>query len=236
MLRALFFSASALAAGLLLNVNCSAEPDRPQANPAADRQYPANAPSVSRARAGRSNVSDDIAVQALHNFGACVVANTPQGARETLAMDYRTAEYQRKIRALAKGHADGRCMLSYSRLAASQTLIAGAMAEALIKSDFRPSDLSRELSYDPGRALIEARSPLERMALCSVMKAPDAILKLFSTEPATSDEQAAMKPVTDVLADCLTKDVRLDINIPAARALLALAAWRIAKTPMVSKP
>ena len=232
MVRALLLSAAFLTGALTLSAPGLAGQLRPEQNPTPATQYPT--PSFAPPTNHASHVSGDIRVQAVHNYGACIVANTPQGAREALTMDFRGADYKRKIRALAQGHSDGRCMLNFSRLAANQTLLAGAMAEALIKTDVREADLPRRLAYDPARQLIQARSPLEEMALCAVMKAPDATLRLFGTKPATSEEQAAMKPITGLLSDCLKKDVKLTIDGPAIRSLLALAAWRIATTPQMA--
>jgi hypothetical protein len=62
------------------------------------------------------------------------------------------------------------------------------------------------------------------------MKAPEATAKLFATEPATPEETKAMQPLGEVLTDCLQKGMQLQMNKPALRAVLALAAWRIVTT------
>jgi hypothetical protein len=174
---------------------------------------------------------DPFEVQAIHNFGACIVGTTPEGARRVLALDYRTSEYQRKLRELAKGHDDSRCLLGGWRYQFAPSLLAGAMAEALLKSDVKDPEMVRRLAYDPARPGIEARGPLEEMALCVVMKDPQAIAALFATEPATAQENQAIAPIGGVLPDCLRKDMKVELNKPGLRSLLALAAWRIATTP-----
>ena len=169
----------------------------------------------------------DLAVEAMHNFGACVVAQTPAGAREVLAMDYRSKAYAEKLRAIAKGH--GRCAPGHD-LRFGRVLFAGAMAEALLKSDVKPNAMIHLLAYDQSRPAIESRSPSETMALCTVLKAPDASARLFATDPATPEEAKAVQDLGPTLTECLRKDRRMTLNRPGLRAILALAAWRIATT------
>ena len=172
---------------------------------------------------------DALAAQAMHNFGACVVDQTPQGARELLAMDYRSKPYQKKLQAMAQGH--GRCAPN-SRLRFNGVLFAGALAEELLKTDVKAADLPKRLAFDAARETIPARSPTETMALCTVLKAPDASITLFGTEPATHEEGQALRALVPVMTECLTKDMKVEANGPALRSILALAAWRIAMTPV----
>lgn len=175
--------------------------------------------------------SDSLAIKALHDFGACIVEESPKGAAEQLlAMDFRTEDYQKRLRAMTKGHA--RCLVPNWQLKTNGSLlIAGAMAEALLKSDVPPAELPQRLAYDPARPAIPARSQIETMALCTVLKAPQTASELLETEPASKDESAAMAPIGPVLGECLKKEMKVSLNPPALRALLALAAWRIASTP-----
>jgi hypothetical protein len=168
-----------------------------------------------------------LATQAMHNFGACVAEETPKGARELLAMDFRTKDYERKMRAVAKGHE--RCVPG-SRIAFDRVLFAGAMAEALVESDVKRDELPQRLAFDPARSVIAARSPTEAMALCTVLNAPAATAALFETGPASAEEVKALRPLGPVLGECLKKDLKVELNKPALRSLLALAAYRIVTT------
>ena len=212
--------AAVLAAAALATAASGADPMRPQQDPTPHHQYPAL----------RDYVSDPLEVQAAHNFGACIVSYTPEGARQVLSMDFRTPEYARKLHELAMGHND-RCLLGGWRYKFTGSLVAGAMAEALLKASGRQADLPKELAFDPARQPIDARGPLEEMALCAVMKDPQEAVRIFDTEPATAAEAEAMKPMTDVLTRCLKKDAQVELNKPGIRALLALAAWRVVNTP-----
>ncbi|HEY6663179.1 MAG TPA: hypothetical protein VIZ66_09665 [Sphingomicrobium sp.] len=173
---------------------------------------------------------DDLAVQAVHNFGACIVRETPTGAVEqVLALDYQSEEYQKQLRAMAKGHE--RCIVGGWQLGSSQVLIAGAMAEALLKTEVKANEMPQRIAFDPKRATITARSPTETMALCTAFQAPQATVRLLETEPTSKEETAAVGTIAPVLTQCLKKDTQLTVNKPALRALLALAAWRIVTTP-----
>ena len=176
-----------------------------------------------------ANTPEDVAIQALHNFGACIVDRSPKGARELLAMDFRSPEYQKRLHAYATGH--DYCIPFNGRLASSELLLSGALAEALLKIEARPAELPQDLAFSPAREPIPARSETEAMALCTVLNAPQATAHIFDTEPATSEEVAAMKPIGGVLGECLKKDAKMTLNKPALRSLLALAAWRIVNTP-----
>jgi hypothetical protein len=224
MTRVMLFSA-ALVAGLAFAASVSADPVRPVQDPAPAFQYP---PAADR---HADYVPDPFEVQAIHNFGACIVGTTPEGARRVLALDYRTSEYKKSLHSLAEGHDDSRCLLGGWRYKFAPTLLAGAMAEALLKSDMKDDELPQRLGHDSAREPIEARGPLEKMALCTVMQAPGAVLNLFKTEPASDRERAAMKPVDEALSDCLPKGTQVTLNGPAVRSLVALAAWRVANTP-----
>jgi hypothetical protein len=179
--------------------------------------------------AAAASQPDDLSVQAVHNFGACIVEQTPQGAREALALDFRTPEYQRKLRAVAKGHV--RCVAPWGLLRASRILVAGALAEALLKTDVKQADLPKRLAFDAARPPIQARDATEAMALCTVLHGPQATADLLRTELATPEEKRASEALTPLLKQCLTSDTVVNLNRPALRSLLALAAWRIASRP-----
>jgi hypothetical protein len=186
------------------------------------------------ALAAAANInSDGLAVQAVHNLGSCIVNQLPSGAAEQLlAMDYRSAEYEKKLRGMIKGH--GRCLNPGDRISLSGVLGAGAIAEAVLNEHVKTDEMPQRLAYDPARPAIPARSPTETMALCTVLTAPQATARLLATTPATPEESAALSTISPVLVDCLKKDVKLTVNKPALRALLALAAWRIASTPKLA--
>ena len=180
-----------------------------------------------------SNTPESVAIQAVHNFGSCVVSRTPEGAREVLALDYNSADYEKRMRRYIKGH--DYCIPFNGRVGASGVLFAGGVAEALLKNDIKADLLPQRLTFDANRQPIAARGPAEAMALCTVFEAPETTAKIFATDPATAEETEAMKPLGAVLPKCLKKDMTLNLNKPALRSLLALAAWRIVTTPRAAQ-
>ena len=167
--------------------------------------------------------SDDLSVQAMHNFGACVVRTTPAGAEEVLAMDFRTEAYQKKLRRLAKGH--GRCTRSRTELKFNGVLFAGAMAEALVE-ERKGGVIAASQPASP----LAARSPLENMALCTVVTSPAEVSKLLATDVTTAEEHTAIEALSPTLNACLSGADKAEINKVGLRSVLALAAWRIASS------
>ncbi|MFL6777419.1 MAG: hypothetical protein ACJ8E8_00045 [Sphingomicrobium sp.] len=169
--------------------------------------------------------ADDLSIEALHNFGACVVLMTPAGAEEVLAMDFRTDEYRESLRRLARGH--GRCTLPRTELKFNGVLFAGAMAEALLE---QPGGkvLRRLSAADDLAAPLAARSPLEAMALCGVITRPAAVGRLLEAEVTSEAENEAVEALMPTLNACLVGADKAELNRPALRSVMALAAWRIA--------
>lgn len=168
--------------------------------------------------------TNTLAVQAIHNYGACAAERTPRAARAILAMDYRTKEYGERMKRFAEGH--GYCAPG-SSLAFDGVLFAGAVAEQLLESGRRPDQIPALLAIVPNPPL-EARSETEMMALCTVRTAPAEAASLFKQPVGSKEEIEAFKAIGPKLVACLGKDQKLEINRPGLRSVLALAAWRIA--------
>jgi hypothetical protein len=168
--------------------------------------------------------ADELSLEAMHNFGACVVRTTPAGAEEVLAMDFRTDEYREKLSRLAKGH--DRCTRPRTELKFNGVLFAGAMAEALLEEPGRRV-LTRLSAAEDLAAPVAARSPLEAMALCGVITRPAAVGRLLESDVASDKEAEAIEALSPTLSACLTGADKAELNAPAMRSIVALAAWRI---------
>jgi hypothetical protein len=168
--------------------------------------------------------ADELSLEAMHNFGACVVRMTPAGAEEVLAMDFRTDEYREKLSRLAKGH--DRCTRPRTELRFNGVLFAGAMAEALLEEPGRRV-LTRLSAAEDLAAPVAARSPLEAMALCGVITRPAAVGRLLESDVASDKEAEAIEALSPTLSACLTGADKAELNVPAVRSIVALAAWRI---------
>ncbi len=168
--------------------------------------------------------SEPLAVQAIHNYGICVAERSPRAAEELLGLDFRTDEYGDRLRRFARGH--GNCIPA-GRLGFSRVLFAGAVAEQLLEKRVSERQLPAVLASVPNPPL-QARDEVEMMALCTVRRAPAEIASLLE-QPVTSEEEAkAVQALSPTLGACLAKDQTLQVNRPGLRAILALAAWRIA--------
>lgn len=178
------------------------------------------------AAAAAPNGNDEQSLIALRDMGWCIVGETPWSVREVLAMDYRTPEYSRKVKDLGSG-VGGRCIHRASVLSSSGVLFAGSLAEAMLKANVKRKELPKRIAYDPTRQPIEARSPGEEMSLCAALQAPDLTAALLQTQPATREETQAVQQIAPVLSRCLKQGTQVEMNKPAIRAMLALAAWRI---------
>ncbi|HKT16180.1 MAG TPA: hypothetical protein VJR87_12340 [Allosphingosinicella sp.] len=172
--------------------------------------------------------SDPLAAQAMQNLGTCIVAFTPKGAREVLEMDYNTPAYRQRLHRLLDGHQ--RCVPG-SSIGSQQLLFAGSIAEALIRAEVKSKQLASRLEVQPGQGMIVARSPTEAMALCTVVAAPQQSSVLLSTEAGSAQEQAALAPLIPFMTNCSPTGLHLTANRSSLRALIALAAWRVASAP-----
>lgn len=168
--------------------------------------------------------AEDLALEAMQNFGACVVQMTPAGAEEVLAMDFRTDEYRKKLARLAKGH--DRCTRPRTELKFNGVLFAGAMAEALLEQPGQR--VLTRLSAADELSPIAPRSALEAMALCSVATRPAAVGRLLESGVASKQEAEAMEALSPTMTACLSGADKAELNVPAVRSIVALAAWRVA--------
>lgn len=168
-----------------------------------------------------------LAAQAMYNFAGCVVENSRSGVVKLLAKDYRTEEYREDIRKMAKGH--DRCTPG-NKLGFSGLIFAGNLAEHLLTNRFADAALSADLARDRSETPIEARSTTEAISMCIVMRAPKESVALFRTEVMSDAEKAVLTAIAPQLPNCVKQGTQFKTNRSGLRALLALAAYRIAVT------
>jgi hypothetical protein len=163
-------------------------------------------------------------IRALHDFARCVARNhwARSRAGEILAMDYRDAAAREALRAFVQER--GQCVAPFHALTTNNLLFAGAIAEAYLPRD---RELATLVAYDPARPVLQARSEIEVMSLCTVRAAPAPVAALFATAPATPEEAAALRALAPQLGQCLRAGAHSRVNGLEVRALLALAAWRL---------
>jgi hypothetical protein len=179
-----------------------------------------SAPVVAEPVAGHS--PEDLAVQAMHFYAACIVNQTPQGAREALALDSNSPEYHKKLVRLADGHKD-KCV-GGNNMRFNDVLLAGALAERLVQLyDAPPRFVPMIASSKP----IEAHNDMEVMAVCVTRAAPDKVWTLFATDPTSQAEIAALNAMSPTIVGCIKSGQKIALNKPGLRAVLAISAYRL---------
>ena len=171
-------------------------------------------------------VTDPAAIVALHQFARCVVERSPRAAESLIGRDYGSLDYGDVHRRIEREHGD--CAMG-EHPAFSGMLFAGGLAEALLERDHAPATLPALFAYDPSLPAIQARNESEVMALCTVRRAPRETAALLATDPESPAEAAAVRAVAAALPDCVRRGQPVRLNRPGLRALLALAALKLAR-------
>jgi hypothetical protein len=169
----------------------------------------------------------------LHGFSRCLAEKRSEEARAILAAGYDEARSRDALKKIASRGID---CAPVGRLKVSGILFAGAMAEALLQPLTRNGSLGERVALDPARPPVAARDEVEVMSLCTVRAAPEQVRSLFSSQAGSEAESEAIRAMSGQLTGCLGHDVRLVTNLPALRALLALAAWRLASNSAAVQP
>ena len=170
--------------------------------------------------AGRS--SEDVAIQAMHFYAACIVNQTPQGAREALALDSASSEYHKKLIRIAEGHKD-QCV-GGNNMRFNDVLLAGALAERLLQLYDAPP---RFVPMIASAKAIPAHDAMEVMAVCVTRTVPDKVWALFATDPTSQDEIAALNAMSPTIVGCIKSGQKIALNKPGLRAALAISAYRL---------
>jgi hypothetical protein len=176
--------------------------------------------------------SDDLSVQAMHNFAGCIADTTPKGAVEVLALDFRSPEYAKRLHRFSEGHADGRCLGGHIQY--NGVLLAGGMAERLLVEKMPANRFATAVAYDPAKAPIVARNAMELISICVLRAEPDKTYAIFGTDPTSADEAHTMQAIAPTLTNCIKAGQQVSLNKPGLRASLALAAYRLTQPEPVA--
>ena len=187
-------------------------------------------PAAAKPIAGQP--SDDLSIQAMHNYAACVADHTREGAIELLALDYRSPEYVKKVNRLAHG-TSGYCAPGQA-YRFSAVLFAGGLAERLMVEKLDAARLANLAAYDAAKAPIEARNPTELTAICVVRAEPAKTWAIFQSEPTSRGELDALQAIGPTLMGCVPSGTKMAFNKQGVRAMLALAAYRLSQLQAVA--
>ncbi len=163
-------------------------------------------------------------LRVLEDVAQCMARHWPAAVRELLLVDFRAAGAEQALRWFAATHPG--CAPA-GTLRVSGLLLAGGMAEALLRNQAGGGDLAARVARRPAEPAIRARDESEYMSLCAVRADPGEAAALFAARPASGEEMAIVRAIAARLAPCLAAGTTAHLNRPALRALLALAAYRL---------
>lgn len=169
-----------------------------------------------------SRVPTPAARAAIHAFGRCVVGNSRELAARTLRDDFTTQRYRSSLRLLSRNN-EG-CFRQSGGMRFSHLILAGAMAEALLKESSTP--LNTRLARAAASGPTPSFSLTDRVAVCTVRSVPDQVAALFATEPGGAGEDAAVATLVPVMRICAQGSAEIRGTAAGMRAMLATAAFR----------
>jgi hypothetical protein len=166
-------------------------------------------------------------IATVHLFAACVTDKYRQSVRKLLALDYRTDEYDHALDTLTD--ASRSCVpFTYGRMTSAGVLLAGAFAEKLLPKMLGGARLADRIAYDPAKPPVAARDEGEYLGLCVARTMPADVAALLATKPTSAEEKAAVAAIAPRLGPCVRAGAAARLNVPGLRAIVALAAYRLA--------
>ena len=184
--------------------------------------------------AAQPAAQDDAAARAaLGAFGRCVVAEEPAESARVMALDFTSSRYRTALRMLADD-VQRECARDTvgngNAMRSANLLMAGAIAEGLLAADTHP--LNARLAR-AAQATVATYSPTDTIAQCLARSLPDQTARLFASEPASTQEAAAAGELQAAVPGCTRAaglDLRMEASVPALRAMLATATFRLLNT------
>ena len=167
---------------------------------------------------------------AIETYGKCVAKREPRETRRVLLMDFTSDRYDNAIHRLSdEARRDcARASLEHGMaMRSAHLLFAGALAEALLEADTAPLNVRLARQAGIGAA---SYSATDKVAQCLVRSLPDQAAALFVTTPGTEAESAAAAPLSQAVPACAHAAgiaSQIELTVPAVRAMLATAAYRL---------
>ena len=167
--------------------------------------------------------------RAIESYGQCVARREPGEANRLLTMDFRTSRYRTGLRLLAE-EVERECArdaIGRRVMRSAGLLFSGAVAEALLETDATP--LNARIVRNAA-AKVKSYSPTDAAALCIARSMPDHVATLFATAPGSEAEAAAAAPIAQIVPTCARAvgiSAKLEISVPALRAMIATASYRL---------
>lgn len=185
-------------------------------------------PPPARQSAPPATQASPEALRQLQTYASCLAWKRPAKVRAVLAMDFTSETYRRELMELGSSSPTGRnrnnCAAA-GRLRMGGLMLAGALAEAVIRTDY-PRPPSAVLPADWSGNPVTARAPSEAVALCLVQKRSDAVRVVLASEPGSPSEVQALQQIAPDLPACIGKGQEVRFTKPTLRATLATALYR----------
>ena len=176
---------------------------------------------------GPGPISSPVDIRTLHVFAGCLADRYERPVRRLLAMDYRTSAYDDAMRTLIRT-GESCVPFAFGRLRSSRVLVVGAFAEKLLPEALNGARLADRVAHDPASPAVVARDEGEYLGLCTVRTEPEEVAALFATRPASEEERLAIGRLIPKLGPCVRVGASARVNGAGLRALMALAAYRLA--------
>ncbi|MET1110684.1 MAG: hypothetical protein ABWX67_04065 [Allosphingosinicella sp.] len=195
------------------------------------------APAQAAAKPDSAPISSPVDLRTLHVLADCLVDRYERDVRRLLAMDYRASGYDDALRTLNRTGSS--CVpFAFGRLRSSRVLVVGALAEQLLPRTLNGSPLADRVAAVPGGPAVVARDEGEYLGLCAVRTMPEEVAALLATRPAGEEERLVIGRLIPRLGPCVRAGAAARVNGAGLRALVALAAYRLAsmEKPPVLRP
>jgi hypothetical protein len=187
-------------------------------------------PAADRFRAA----STKDAVVEFAEYTDCVVERRTDFARAAALAPYGTTDQQKRARKVTDRDED-LCFRpggSDMRMSFSTELLAGALAQLLVRADY--PDLPALVSaYQPSpqdeAARVKGMHPGEVFGRCVVRRNPTGVLALLSSPWGSPAESQATRALTGDMSQCLTSGSKLEITKTFLRNVTGVAAYRLAQ-------
>jgi len=174
--------------------------------------------------------SESLQRRALEAWAACIADEASDDVHTVLTMDFRSAEYAARLKALARMRVSEQCFhampRAYRRIRLGGLPFAGALAERAFESQSEEPLVAR-LSKAVIAKKAETYSYTDWVANCAVRGAPHVVARVFETKVASDEERAALDQIAPVIEFCTRGKRALEASPLALRSMLATASYRI---------
>ena len=192
------------------------------------------AASAAQDREATRVLSDQHAAQELGIYADCVARQRVHDARALALAAYGSNEAVQAADRVTRG-IDDNCIQSgfdNVRLAVRPDVLAGAVAEALLRKDYAdlPSVVDQAaVDAEAERARAAQLSVAERFGRCIVWNDPAGVQAMLRSPAGSQQERTAMDALKDDMGMCLQEGSTLRLNRPFVRTVAAVAAYRLAQ-------